>query len=178
MSQTIITRADQLRATRLAAGLYLSSSHADVSDVDFYEAIHSDPEDNELRARMSLWEPVEQYVDKGGSLSELVDEAAQLICNFAESVARPALEAHIGDPLLAVFAAEVIAEVQRARKKFPSNEHLTVALMEEAGEVAKAQLERAANLREECVQSACVAARIAIEGDADFTGDKRDYSTP
>ena len=39
------------------------------------------------------------------------------------------------------FLMEVEFEVERARKKFPSNEHLLAALMEEVGELAKAHLE-------------------------------------
>lgn len=170
MTSKTINHADKLRATRIAAGFFLASQHPEVSDVDFYDAVHSDPEDSELRRQMELWDPVDKYVAAGGNLSELVSEAADQMCAFAESIVNPILEAHIGNPQLARFSAEFIAEVHRARKKFPSNEHLTCALMEEVGEVAKALLEGTDNLREECVQAACVAARIALEGDADFSG--------
>lgn len=64
--------------------------------------------------------------------------------------------------------ADVGEEMIRARAKFPGTKHLTAALMEEVGEVAKELLEDGDNVWGECVQTACVALRIATEGDADF----------
>jgi NTP pyrophosphatase (non-canonical NTP hydrolase) len=57
-----------------------------------------------------------------------------------------------------------------ARQEFPGREHLTVALMEEVGELANALLTRARpdEIRQEAIQVACVALRICEEGDADF----------
>ncbi len=67
-----------------------------------------------------------------------------------------------------VFAA-IRAELIRARKKFPGNAHLTVALTEEVGEVAEAYLNGTCGLaRGEAIHVACVAVRIATEGDGDF----------
>jgi ribosomal protein L21E len=65
---------------------------------------------------------------------------------------------------------EISAEVKRARIKFPKNEHLLAALMEEVGEVAKAYLEGEPieNIRNEACQVAAVAVRIIEEGDSDF----------
>lgn len=61
-------------------------------------------------------------------------------------------------------------ELYNARNKFPTNAHLLAALAEEVGELAKALLEnhRPDRIREEAIQVACVAIRIATEGDADF----------
>jgi NTP pyrophosphatase (non-canonical NTP hydrolase) len=57
-------------------------------------------------------------------------------------------------------------EVQRARSKHPINFDLFIALVEEIGEVARAIQEHdTANLLEELVQVACVAMRLATEGD-------------
>jgi NTP pyrophosphatase (non-canonical NTP hydrolase) len=57
-------------------------------------------------------------------------------------------------------------EVQRARNKHPMNFNLFTALVEEIGEVARAlQEEDVENLLEELVQVACVAMRLATEGD-------------
>lgn len=66
--------------------------------------------------------------------------------------------------------ALVAAELQRARFKFPGNTHLTHALTEEVGELAKAQLQKRprAEVVAEAVQVACMAVRIIEEGDADF----------
>jgi hypothetical protein len=70
------------------------------------------------------------------------------------------------DPVDA-FLAEVRAEIIRARTKFPGSRVMTVALAEEFGELAKAALdEPAANVRVEAVQTAAMAARLAIDGDA------------
>lgn len=70
------------------------------------------------------------------------------------------------------FINELVAEVKRARNKFPGRRHLNVALQEEAGELAKAQLQREGRRRifREAVQVACVALRIAVEGDEDLDG--------
>lgn len=69
--------------------------------------------------------------------------------------------------------AEVGEEMIRARAKFPGTKHLTGALMEEVGEVAKELLEGGDNVWGECVQAACVALRIATEGDADYMPERR-----
>ncbi len=60
-------------------------------------------------------------------------------------------------------------ELIHARTKFPGNEDLTVALMEEVGELAQATLKcDTDNLKKEALQVACVAMRIYEEGDATF----------
>ena len=63
-------------------------------------------------------------------------------------------------------------EVIRARNKFPSNQHLLAALVEEVGELAKELLENGNtdHSRAEAMQVACVAIRIMTEGDSDFKG--------
>jgi NTP pyrophosphatase (non-canonical NTP hydrolase) len=68
------------------------------------------------------------------------------------------------------FSNDLVQEIKRATDKFPHNRHLTVALMEEVGELSKALLENEgpARIREEAIHVACVAARIAIENDGDF----------
>ena len=75
-------------------------------------------------------------------------------------------------PWLSTGAA-LTNEVGRARAKFPSNEKLLAALMEEVGELAQAMLQRKplAEIRKEALQVACVAVRIYGEGDSDFDGD-------
>lgn len=62
------------------------------------------------------------------------------------------------------------AELSRARAKFPKNDHLFAALGEEVGELARELLEAGGRrrVREEAIQVACVALRIAEEGDGDF----------
>lgn len=67
----------------------------------------------------------------------------------------------------------VAEEVKRARAKFPRNAHMLAALVEEVGEVARALLdgEGGHRVREEAIQVACVAVRIADEGDYDFVPD-------
>ncbi len=64
------------------------------------------------------------------------------------------------------------AELLRARSKFPSNERLFAALLEEVGELAYEMPRDRQRQREEAIQVACVAIRIAEEGDADFGGDE------
>lgn len=72
------------------------------------------------------------------------------------------------------FFADVLAELTRARTKFPENKHNLAALIEESGEVANAllsvdyELGTDADVWNECVQTAAMALRVAVEGDPDF----------
>lgn len=72
------------------------------------------------------------------------------------------------------FETDVKRELERARAKFPTNEHKGHALTEESGEVITALLEHkygvgcALDVYKECVQAAAMAQRVAEEGDADF----------
>lgn len=65
----------------------------------------------------------------------------------------------------------VANEVVRARNKFPSNNKLLAALMEEVGELAAAMLQRKSEeeVKKEAIQVACVAIRLLEEGDGDFS---------
>ena len=64
------------------------------------------------------------------------------------------------------FLADVISEINRARRKFPDPSNLTVAFAEEAGEVVKAVMSEAwSHVYEEAVQAAAMACRLAVEGD-------------
>lgn len=69
---------------------------------------------------------------------------------------------------------EILAELDRARKKFPDNAKLLAALTEEVGELAQAMLQGKshAEIFKEAIQVACVAVRIAEEGDSDFNHTK------
>jgi hypothetical protein len=64
------------------------------------------------------------------------------------------------------------AEIELARAKFPNNEHMLAALVEEVGELAQALLQKkpTSEVRAEALQVACVALRIYEEGDASFDG--------
>lgn len=72
-------------------------------------------------------------------------------------------------PKPSTFGA-ISAETIRARTKFPGNRLLTVALAEEVGELARAQLQGQSTERitAEAVQVCAVAVRIIEEGDASF----------
>lgn len=63
---------------------------------------------------------------------------------------------------------DVKMELDRARAKHPENKHMLAALMEEVGELAKALLEGDDEYYTEAIQVACVAIRIATEGDPSF----------
>lgn len=66
---------------------------------------------------------------------------------------------------------DLAEEMVRAREKFPGNDHLTVALGEEYGELCQAQLQRKGReqIRKEALQVACIAMRIYEEGDASLS---------
>lgn len=70
------------------------------------------------------------------------------------------------------FLSDVLAEVGRARAKFPGNKFQLAALHEESGELAMAMLDheygkaQPIEVYEEAVQVAAMALRVAIEGDS------------
>lgn len=72
------------------------------------------------------------------------------------------------------FLEDVRLELGHAREKFPGNKHQATAMAEEAGEVMKALLENTYETGDpepvywECVQTAAMALRVAIEGDHSF----------
>ena len=72
---------------------------------------------------------------------------------------------------------DISIELRRARAKFPADDNLTtIAMFEEAGEVAKAVLsEDPAAVRKECVQLAVMAMRIVLDGDPSTTAYRAKY---
>lgn len=68
----------------------------------------------------------------------------------------------------------VNAELERARSKFPSNEKMLHAFVEEAGEVTREFLElhfdkaRPEDVRKELIQVIAMAVRLIEEGDPEF----------
>lgn len=71
-----------------------------------------------------------------------------------------------GDEAVEAFLNEVRAELYRARANFPGDRIMTIALAEEFGELCTAILdEPAASARKEAIQTAVMAARVAIDGD-------------
>lgn len=66
------------------------------------------------------------------------------------------------------------AEVGRARAKFPKARNLNAALMEEVGELARAQMQQlgAASIRREAIQVMAVAFRIFTETDTSLIHDE------
>lgn len=70
--------------------------------------------------------------------------------------------------------AEVEAELNSARSKFPEGKHMMTALTEEVGELAQALLDHDQGEQtneqvfKEAIQVAAMAVRIASEGDSNF----------
>lgn len=97
-------------------------------------------------------------VIEGREAQNYADDAYN--AGYNDAKAQPA------DPT-ARFMADVAAELERARAKFPGDRIMTIALAEEFGELAKAMLdESGANVWKEAVQTAAMAARVAIDGDS------------
>ncbi|KAF0801803.1 hypothetical protein A6D6_04241 [Alcanivorax xiamenensis] len=68
-------------------------------------------------------------------------------------------------PVIA-FLGEVVAELERARRLFPGDRIMGLALAEEFGELIKALLDEPGKaVWKEAVQTAVMAARVAIDGD-------------
>lgn len=67
------------------------------------------------------------------------------------------------------LAVEIVAELERARQKFPGKNVTFAALVEEVGELATATFEEPrANVRKEAVQVAVMAMRMILDGDHTF----------
>lgn len=65
------------------------------------------------------------------------------------------------------FLDQVRAELAHARSKFPGDRIMTLAMAEEFGELVKAVLdEHSSDVRKEAVQTAAMAARVVLDGDA------------
>ncbi len=66
------------------------------------------------------------------------------------------------------LAKEINDELARAKAKFPKNKNLTVALMEEVGELAQAELQSQSHdsIKGEAIQVIALCLRIIEEGDA------------
>jgi len=68
-----------------------------------------------------------------------------------------------------LLAAEIIAELQRARAKFPGKNVTFAALVEEVGELATATFEENSDrVRKEAIQVAVMAMRMILDGDHCF----------
>ncbi len=67
---------------------------------------------------------------------------------------------------------DILEKLLIARTKFPSNQHMALALVEEVGEVSQALIENQRGRQthrqvyRECVQAAVMAKRVATEGDS------------
>ena len=67
------------------------------------------------------------------------------------------------------LADEILAELVRARAKFPGKNVTFAALVEEVGELATAVFEESAErVRKEAVQVAVMAMRMVLDGDHTF----------
>jgi Lar family restriction alleviation protein len=70
-----------------------------------------------------------------------------------------------------VLASEILAELIKARTKFPGDNVTGLALVEEVGELAKALIDESrARVREEAVQVATMAMRVVLDGDSTVDG--------
>lgn len=117
-----------------------------------------------------------RYLLQGAPRDVVVDEA-RWVASLAARIIEHGLstESRAGR-LSPGILREIAREVVRARTKFPGNRNLLAALVEEVGEAFEVGLEQGprrppdaeALTRREAVQVACVAIRIAEEGDAAF----------
>lgn len=95
-------------------------------------------------------------------VARLLGDARQVVSTVDTSTSK--LSA--AEVVVNTFLIEVEAELKRARAKFPGDTITTIALGEEVGELSKALLdEPGANVWKEAVQTATMAARVAIDGD-------------
>jgi hypothetical protein len=68
-----------------------------------------------------------------------------------------------------ILASELLAELRRAREKFPGKNVTFAALVEEVGELATATFEESSErVRKEAIQVAVMAMRMVLDGDHTF----------
>lgn len=66
-----------------------------------------------------------------------------------------------------MLVEEILAELKRARTKFPGDNVTTLAMAEEAGELATAAFDEPRDaVRKEAIQTAVMAMRVVLDGDA------------
>lgn len=107
----------------------------------------------------SLW-PSQHYTHWDGLAEAAV--RAYLSAGPASGAAREP-EQHLAD--------DILAELVRARTKFPGKNVTFAALVEEVGELATATFEESrARVRREAVQVAVMAMRMVLDGDHTFDG--------
>lgn len=130
------------------------------------EVIGTAPMPPKMKARELVTETFGSFQDDDGSDADLAMACCeQLIEYLGRTFFSITLSKRSADPT-DLFMEEVRAELKRARAKFPGDRIMTIALAEEFGELCKAVLdEDAAAVRKEAVQTAVMAARVAIDGD-------------
>lgn len=113
----------------------------------------------DMRDKRDRWES--ELLDTEEKLEKSEEEVKRLQAKIEEAERR-------GKDVPIGWLGLIAEELKRARSLHPGNAQLLGALMEEVGEVANALLEHGSGsdqVREECVQVATVAIRIAEEGD-------------
>lgn len=103
-----------------------------------------------------------QVIDKD------VEGQAKRLLEYIDAL--PAIEAGWREPEQQL-ADEILAELVRARTKFPGKNVTFAALVEEVGELATATFEETrGRVRKEAVQVAVMAMRMVLDGDHTFDG--------
>jgi len=128
-----------------------------------------------LNERQQKW--VEQLVWIA-ELRSLAPAEQKVLRDVAEHLNENVLVAKAGYPkpdyAMQKIFAEIYEEILIARRNFPSNHHRQAALAEEAGEVTRELLEfyyensDERKVVHECIQTAAMAIRLALEGDPAF----------
>ncbi|MBS7810503.1 hypothetical protein [Roseococcus pinisoli] len=124
------------------------------------EAIAMAPEEYGRRrdaARLAALQALTPPPDLGAALATALEQARGEAYAAAPDASDPTER----------FIRDMAAELRRARAKFPGDRIMTIALAEEFGELCKAMLEESAEaVWKEAVQTAVMAARVAIDGDS------------
>lgn len=130
-----------------------------------------------LRSEAMLHGRFVELVDCAGKLARAMLQGAKYGFQ-AINVAARAIDCHedqLGFPYEMTLRPSTIEalkqEIERRRAKFPKNDLMLAALIEEIGELAEAvKNENTEDAAKEALQVACVAVRIAEEGDNTFVG--------
>jgi len=148
---------------------WASPVHTEFYDVPLYAA---PPAADRMREALEWYAERLRHVRKNHSEGDKARAELSADCGARADAALAAAPAPAeGGPDEQRLAADILAELGRARAMFPGRNVTFAALVEEVGELATATFEESReSVRKEAIQVAVMAMRIVLDGDHTFDG--------